>query len=414
MRGPLWTASATERVAACPTSAVLPVSYVPAGEHADHGTGVHGVMQGAIERGWSAALAAAPEALREEMSSLDLDRLPVPLASLAAEVAFALDPRTGQAREIGRGLGRQYAVGEDEIAGTADAVGCSADAVLILDWKAGFTAPAPAAENRQLRTLAVMAARAYGRDHAIVEIVRLRDDGRIWRDRAELDAFDLDAAAEELRALHLRVMRLRDRAAAGEVLPVSMGEHCRWCPSLRHCPGQTALVRAVCGEAVPARPVGAAEVAATWHKVKAARRILGELEAQMHAIAAQEPVDLGDGTLLGEREHERREVVGEVAQRVLAELHGPEVAARACEVTVEATFASIQNALRPVAPRGKLTAFRQAAEAALAAAGGVRVKRVKRVEVYTPKKIEAAGSASDPALPPSGGDGAEPCGEEAA
>lgn len=412
MRGPVWTASATERVAACPSSAALPVAYLPAGEHADRGTAVHAFMQSAIEIGHAAALVEAPEELREELAGLDLERLPVPLTSLAAEVALAWHPATGLARELGRGLERSYVCVDGEIAGTADAVGVSADAALVLDWKAGHQAPAPAAKNAQLRTLGLMAARAYRRDRAIVEIVRLREDGRVWRDRAELDAFDLDAAEEELRALHLRVMRLRDRAAAGEVLPVAIGPHCRYCPSLRHCPGQTALVRAVCGGAPMARPITPPEVAETWHKVKAARRILGELEAQMHAIAAQEPIDLGDGTVLGEVETSRREVIGEVAQCVLTELHGPEVAARACEVTVEATFSSIQSALRPVAPRGKLTALKQAAEAALEAAGGVRVKRARRVEVYTPRKNLAAGSA--PASVPSSGDGAEPRGSEEA
>src|SRR5690606_5564131 len=114
-----------------------------------------------------------PEKYRDLCEAIDFERLP---QGLAAEVAIAIDVQTGKARELGRGNGRCYeTVRETEIPMTLDLLGANDDAVMVGDYKSGYSDVPPAVENGQLRTNAVAAARLIGRDTAVVEIIRIKD-----------------------------------------------------------------------------------------------------------------------------------------------------------------------------------------------------------------------------------------------
>ena len=77
-----------------------------------------------------------PSEHRELCEALPLDEI----GDYAPEVAYALDLRTGRAREIGRGINRAYGeLSDDEIAGTADAVKLlSPTTVYVGDFKSGW------------------------------------------------------------------------------------------------------------------------------------------------------------------------------------------------------------------------------------------------------------------------------------
>lgn len=146
------------------------------------------------------------------------------------EIAFAIDVETGVGRELADSDGhRDYStVTDTEIAGTADLVMRSGGVAVVADTKTGMADRVEdVRENRQLRALALMTARAWGVDEAVIVVLHVTEDG-VHETRHRLDVFDLDDIEAEIRAAH------RDIADA-QPYP---GEHCArlWCPARAVCP----------------------------------------------------------------------------------------------------------------------------------------------------------------------------------
>lgn len=353
----LITASSFARAQACTASQVLPRVYEPPSDAAERGTVVHRYLQDVATEGRDAALAAAPEDWRAELARLDVSALPHS-QGYAVEVALAWEVATGVGREIGRNVeGRGVYTGIDgatHVAGTADLVGLTPEAVVVLDVKTGWAwLPAPSV-SAQLRGLAVMAAAAYGRSQAVVGFVRIRGTTPVIVTETA-DAVALADAADELRVMHGRAAKMQWAARKPEVrLDVAIGEHCRYCPALRACPAHTSLM------AVAETP---AQVDALERQAKLAR-------AQLDARAAQTLVPLPDGRVYGPRVKERRKVVSARALPVLRERHpGLDV-----EALVEVSAAGLK----------RLGLDADAEMAALEAAGAVEVTQSEVVEAHKP------------------------------
>ncbi len=161
---------------------------------------------------------------------------------LEVEIAFAWDPVTDTAESIG--TDRDYSKAFGRLGGTADLVlvvkvDGKRVAVMVWDWKTG------SGENAgpQLRTLGLMAARAYGVEHATVAALEVRASGVAEVAREELDSFALAGVAGELAEMIAAI-------ATAEPQP---GSHCgeMYCPARLHCPvGQVAMAQVV--DVIPA------------------------------------------------------------------------------------------------------------------------------------------------------------------
>jgi hypothetical protein len=158
------------------------------------------------------------------------------------EVAYAYDVETDTARVLPRASHRDYAsVQPGEIPGTADLVHVGADRVTVADVKSGFQPHIePVEQHRQLRFLALAAARAYMVDAATIQILHI-NDGKLRATEATLNAGELDAIAAEVRRLHRAIPEAQPRP----------GRHCTesWCPALAVCPSTQALAATVATEA---------------------------------------------------------------------------------------------------------------------------------------------------------------------
>ena len=116
-----------------------------------------------------------------------------------AEVAFAWDPVTGEATRLGAGIGRDYsrapagwAVGSFDLL----VLYPSPRVALLADYKSH--APGQHIDAReQLRTGAMMAARALGLDAVIIRTGLMGEMSARWADEELLDAEALDLVAEE-------------------------------------------------------------------------------------------------------------------------------------------------------------------------------------------------------------------------
>jgi hypothetical protein len=239
---PRLTASRLGLARSCPGSfAIGPHVSPPPGEAAEKGTAIHAFIEAVLDGVHpDEALPAHPEA-RDVCEKIDVREVyEVAGPSPSTETPLGWDPETGEAAEAPRTTAERHdysALPEDWVAGTADAVSLEGDAVRLTDWKTGaFEVPDPG-ENPQLLFLGIAAARAHGKDRAILQVVRVNEDGSLRARTAELGPDDLALAESSLVAVLARVEKSRE--GVPELRP---GRHCRFCPALHRCP-------AVAGEA---------------------------------------------------------------------------------------------------------------------------------------------------------------------
>lgn len=357
------TASKIELAMKCPGAFTLPQSK-ERNEWSDAGVERHSEDEESIGRG------DIPSILAETWPGYDW----------RAEVAFAYDVSTGEAREIGQGINRAYGdLGPFEIAGTADAVGRSGDRLVVVDKKS-YDEVTRAAQNPQVRFLALAASLVY--KPVAVEVATTHLIRGI--DRADLDAFDLDETALLVRRVILEVAKAKQYA--NDELPVAFntGRHCRWCSSFHACPKQRELVALVKTDAMSHRietsiPFNDDDSAADAYELsKRLRMLLKRVDAALYARAGERPIPLGDGKMFGPVEKlGQTKIDGDIAYAVLKEQHGQAVADAA--VTRKATQKGIEDALKFVGARGQVAELKRKAMDAIREAGGT--SREMKIEI---------------------------------
>jgi hypothetical protein len=272
----------------------------------------------------------------------------------AGEVSILYDVAADTARILPEALERD-AIPPGHIHGTLDLVEAWDNGLEIGDWKTGERSAGELAikTDPQLRTYALLAARAFGRDRVQVALLHASESG-IVPDRAELDAFDLACARAALRATLAKV------DAGGPPVP---GRHCttKYCPIVASCPAtQRALaeVQAAADAQLPMQltitsPEQAARVRVG---LKTVEKALEQYQAELRRyIDEHGAIEIAPGVLYGkvEREGNERvdaEVVGVVT--ALQELLG-DAADEALEVST--SKAAIERAARKAAKDRGLT-----------------------------------------------------------
>jgi hypothetical protein len=345
------------------------------------GTGVHRQIAGWVNDPRGAQEDLIPPGPAGHACSWLLTRdVPVPYQGYRAEVAYALDPATGEVWSLGGGGARDYSVAPAGwICGTADLIATGPDEVLDIDWKAGAGAAfnhGPPGESLQLLFGAYCAAALVEGDfrntappptqwtvRGRVAYAYVSDDGVDLRE-AVIEPAAWPAVLERLRGVARRVEEARAAHARG-ALQVRAGEHCGRCPALLACPATRYAVallsippmlqlntatgtmevtpadpKAVLADAPPAL---VSEALTRWRHVK---RIGDAVEERAKLLARQ-------GLLPGWRlqERERRELHGGVAFHVLKERLGEDVAREAVEL--HTSQSAIREVLRCMAQRAK-------------------------------------------------------------
>jgi hypothetical protein len=400
----LPTFSSLPRAFACRLSCVLPrVDSTSA--FAQEGTTRHLFFQRVseisqtgktVDEARDLALSEASEEDREVLAMIPLDNLQ--MANVAPEVAMAFDAATGQARELGRGLDRDYSSARPtEFVGTTDRLGLAGErSVYIGDFK-GRARRRPAAQDEQLLAAALCACRIHGRNQAELEIIRVID-GEPYHSTATVGAFELDTFEDRLVELGHRIHDDRAAFARGEIPDAEVGDHCRYCPSLRYCPAKMALARATIGqdsqEILDLVKQGVAlidiENAPRLRElVSQADKILDAVKDALRDFARQTPIPLPDGRVYGVNpDSETREIVdGKAAVKALESIFGPAADEAA---SVDVTFSGIERATKKYLgadiKRGDLKRFNDMADELLKERGLLRVIKGGTVKAFTPKK----------------------------
>jgi hypothetical protein len=175
----------------------------------------------------------------------------------------------------------------------------------------------------------------------------------------------------------------------GETPDVSNGPWCRHCPASPSCPAKVALARSFGGELVSLRgkiaALSPADAGKVYAKAIEYKDLVEEVIAGLRDVARVHPLELPDGRVLQETLVKLpTKVDADVAERVLSELHGAEVAREAVTVEKSTTLTAIEGALRKVAAPGKLAKLKRETAEAIRAKGGLKegtapqVRAVKR------------------------------------
>lgn len=325
------SSSKLELVAACEGSITLPWRDSP-NEHSEAGTARHADDEEAINAG------DVPAEYAERWPDL----------TWRAEVAYVYDIAADTSRYVGCGVGRDYGtLGPFEVPGTIDAEGRDNGQLVVVDRK-GFERQEPAERHRQVRFLALAAARHQPAERITVAI--RPEIGPM--DVAEVDpVFDLRQVAHSVRKLVLDSARVRSEAHQGTRMPTfTVGRHCRWCPAFEDCPKQKELrALVVRDEEDPELALStfvddqsAADVLQLWKRIGILHKRIGE---QLYRHAAVRPIHAGPGRMFGKVIKEGNERLdGDKVHEAVAQLFGPELADRA--VVRHATKTRLESTLK--------------------------------------------------------------------
>lgn len=424
--------SSLEREAECLASVVLPHTRMNS-PRAWRGKEIHRFLAIAAEKGRDVAILSVEEQFREAARAIDFSKFPKMNQSTGRpEVGIALNPDTG-ATMTGPGTERDdetaiaaRAAGGYSFLGYIDWLGLTDDAVVVIDWKTGYTSVARAEVNRQLSAYAVMATAAFGRPNAVVGIGRVLDNGEPWFDVVRLDELEVEAAAARLRA-HLRrvdaaVVAFRE---SGVVPRAVEGEHCRWCPAYAHCPAKKELLASAlpafpcreCGghgqvevagtgagdrdavdcpacagagrqnrlqlEAEPLTPERAAEL---WPKLLEAERLIARLKNNVKGLARQQRVQLANGNVLGLVTGTERSLVADLtADYIAGHMSTPDGEPIPVESVVKversATLGALEAAVKRTLAKGEKFAPKlRLVEADMEATGALRRFAYEKVD----------------------------------
>ena len=387
----------------CPASAALPASTTES-EAASRGTAIHAFLAdyaatpGDRNAAREVALARTQPEYHDACAAIDLAALP-PLdpASVLPEVALAFDLESIEGRVLSVNGSRDYSKATStEVVGTADVLAVGGDALVVLDYKTGYSSQPAACDSWQLRFLALAGCRAYGLKRAVVALVYLRDDLPPAFDRAEFTADDLARFESKLSAAMRAVLEARWEVRAGRVPTTHRGAWCRYCPALATCPAQNAALMAVAQDpgslaaleakaaALPKAIAALSEtdLALAWERLEVLIPALEAAKSAAKARILQGQVRRADGMVLRAMEQSRDSVVGTLAAQVLTEVCGPEVAAKAVTYEASTTKAAIKKAV----PKEKLALV----EEAMRRAGAYR----KGAPFVVIKSVKAAGEAA--------------------
>jgi hypothetical protein len=214
--------SGLERLEACPPSFSMEQGMSDVtGEDAASGTRIHRWLETEAPEDWNALSADEQDtATRCLDQANDLASLVGPVRFKYRELRLGLD--------IGGGVHspKEAPARIYRVTGKADLVCVGDDTTLVIDYKTGRGEQSAAAENRQLRGLAVFAGRYFPPKRVVVAVVQP------WAGQpsvAEYDSAALDRASAWLANLLEEARRTTHEDA-------SAGDHCQYCRAKPVCP----------------------------------------------------------------------------------------------------------------------------------------------------------------------------------
>lgn len=367
---PNGSASATERLLACPGSLALARVSRTDG-FAERGRELHAFVR-AIFVGvpFDQALTRVTEEHRETARNLDWRALTYGFARKAPirnEAAYALDIRARTARFLGLNIDRNYVqaakllgepLGEWEIPGSIDIEGDLEDGRPVeSDAKFGFHDVTPAHENGQLLFFAAVRHVMTGAPEVVGRILKIKPSGKVWRDEAVYTAFQLDDFMDRVEDALVQAKAASALLESEGIQPdVFEGEHCTYCPGANFCQAKTRLARSMLGDLVDVEGrIEAMTTVEAGNALELARyKIKPLLERVLDALderAKREPLPLPDGKVARPIEYARENISATAALELARKLGATEEQLAECCRTTQ--IVQIRKTNDPNAKRAK-------------------------------------------------------------
>ncbi len=332
---PILSASSLPRVSACPASHVLPQTKLATSEAAARGINIHAFLETAFTQGREAALEqfAADLPGIGVARAIDLQMLWSDVEEGSAEAPFAFDANNKSARILGTGLKRQYE-NTGEIVGTADFVGRHKDTkqILVADYKTGIV-PIDAATNQQLAFLALCAALVYDADEVIARIVTIREDATFHFNERIYAREHLLEFGDNLAALQTVLNIFAAWYEAGKILPVNVGDHCKYCPTISACPAAAAVLTrydwAAKKEDLQTWDLAnleAKDAGALWERLLVIEKAVELQKNALKDFARTQPIETNEGKQLMLGSQIVTQIVLGRALEIIAEIYGQDLA----------------------------------------------------------------------------------------
>lgn len=251
MHLPLLSASALDRLAACPPSAVIQPRSEETGDQAETGNIIHEFLRRVAPNpsDMDAALSCVPEEHRDRCRQIDVKLATGESTIVGAEEAYAVDAATGNLVYLGRNIHREYAAQmralykremlETEVCVSLDLESMLEDGTPVAtDYKTG-TQYKKCSDMWQMKLQAYALAVKYDAPQVLARVVYIDQYGNLNIDEHPFNRMDLDDVPGDLRKIQEDIRNVTPTS------PQHPGAHCTYCPALRGCPSQMAIVKAV-------------------------------------------------------------------------------------------------------------------------------------------------------------------------
>lgn len=327
----ILTSSALDRVDKCPASASMPAVHSTS-EAAESGTEKHEDCADVLE-GRRALAELSDESVRV------YETVEPYIQGMRAERALVINLNDRTVRHIGYRVGRNYGpVADHELPVTLDFSNATGD---LIELKTGHMEVALPAYNLQIQAQSYALATIEGLSSVRARLAQIPEGKAPFvSEPQEFGPLDVGEILLSLRDVHRRAVWARLLLSRGERPPLNEGAWCKYCPARLECPAKTSLIRAAVGGDVVGQ-ISRENVADLYLKLQRAKEVIGAAEAQIYAMAAEEPIALGGGYALGEIEVPSSEKVDPgVAWSVFRETFGEEVAKRVVKFSVTKTAIS--------------------------------------------------------------------------
>lgn len=298
------TASKLDLLEVCPGAASLQWTR-DTSEAGTNGTNRHAFVERSAKGDRSGAVELLPEAIRERMEKVDLDRLFALFPTHPrSEVPMAYDPIKDTARELPQGNGhRDYSdVKPGEIHGTIDLLSVGDECVVVADLKTGQGYVTHARDSRQVQFAAVASAKIHGKRAAVGAILKVEEDGAIRLLSASWDDMDLDGFAHELGEIYRAVHAPNPRLVTGQ--------NCRWCPARTHCPEIVAASQALVPLSLRSDALTPEVAAMAWSLMKGVEGAVETMKERLRPfIIERGGIPLPNGKFVRPSESERESLI---------------------------------------------------------------------------------------------------------
>ena len=353
MNLPRLTASRLELAEKCPGS-FAHEHVQTTNEAADRGTAVHEYVAALLEgKDYSLPADESAAALCRALDRPELVAVarPEPGSELYTEVAFFFSPTSGDAGVLRGNHHRDYSgAPSGSVAGTADVVAVEDSRVRVTDWKTGRAEVPNPADNYQLHFLGLAAARAFSKNEAVVQIARLGESDSIDVRAATLDPDDLTGTLRDLERIVESVYHARTQSPVYRI-----GNHCRFCPALPHCPALSGAAQAILEG--PPEELTDHRAAELWARLQAVEAVAKRTREALTEYVYARTVPTTGGKALRVVETRRPYIDASKAFPILRRyLPGDDVIAEAVSITKT----SLSAALGQEARREVLAAFEEA------------------------------------------------------